>query len=168
MPRFVIQEHHSDRDSEHHKRKTRHFDIMLEKDGVLKTWSLEKLPGTYRSRLSSQPIKSLPDHRMTYLTYQGKISRGRGTVKIWDKGVYQNVIWKDNFKVLAVQGQKITGYFIILSLLPRLRLLPLIRFQQTRHIPRGKLKSPPQSGPKVLSASTSPHHNYHLKEAGDS
>ena len=122
MPRFVVQKHC--------KRKTRHFDLMLEKDGVLKTWSLEKLPDPYRSRLALQPIKHLPDHRLAYLTYQGKISLGRGTVKIWDKGLYQRILWKDNFKMIAVQGQKITGYFIILSLLPRLqlRLLPLIRF----------------------------------------
>lgn len=161
MPRFVIQKHR--------KRKTQHFDLMLEKDGVLKTWSLKKLPGVYRFRLLSQPIKSLPDHRMAYLTYEGRISRNRGRVKIWDKGIYRSVIWKDKFKVIVIQGQKIAGYFIILSLLPRfrLRLLPLIRFQQTRYTPRGKSKSPPRLGPKVLSASASPHHNYPLTTTDD-
>lgn len=143
MPRFVIQEHC--------RRKTRHFDLMLEKDGILKTWSFAKPPKEYRSNLPIQPAQSLPDHRMTYLTYQGKISRGRGTVKIWDKGIYRHVIWKNNFKVIAVRGQKIAGYFIILSLphRSRLRLLPLIRFQQTRYIHRGKSKSPPRSDPKA-------------------
>lgn len=143
MPRFVIQKHC--------KRTTHHFDLMLEKGGVLKTWSLDKLPKEYRSNLLTQQIKPLPNHRIAYLTYQGKISRGRGTVKIWDKGVYQHVIWNDNFRVIAVRGEKIVGYFIILSLPRRsqLRLLPLIRFQQTRYIRRGKLKSPPRSDPKV-------------------
>ncbi len=162
MPRFAIQKHL--------KRKTHHFDLMLEKDGVLKTWSLEKLPGIYRSRLSYQPIKLLPDHRMAYLTYEGRIPRNRGRVKIWDKGIYQRVIWNDKFKVIAIQGQKVAGYFIILSLPPRsrLRLLPLIHFQRTRYIRRGKSKSPPRPGPKVLSASTSPRHNYPLITTGDS
>jgi len=121
MPRFAIQEHC--------KRKTRHFDLMLESGDVLKTWSFAKPLTAYRSNLSIQPIKLLPNHRMIYLSYEGAISRGRGTVKIWDTGIYRYVIWKNNFKVIAVQGQKIVGYFIILSLLPRLRLIPLIRFQ---------------------------------------
>ena len=120
MPRFVIQKHL--------KRKTHHFDLMIERNGALKTWSLEKLPNAYRSRLSPQSIKLLPDHRIHYLTWQGKISRGRGIVKIWDKGTYQCVIWRSNLKVIIIRGQKIAGYFIILSLPHRLHLIPLVRF----------------------------------------
>jgi len=151
MPRFVIQEHHSelkllrrdwekrictDRDSEQRKKKTHHFDLMLEKSGVLKTWSLEKLPylpadkhAPYHFKLVPQQIKHLPDHRVAYLAYEGKISRNRGSVKIWDKGVYHCILWKDNFKVVAIRGRKINGLLIILPLL----LLPLLRLLPIRH-----------------------------------
>lgn len=153
MPRFVIQEHRSDRASEHRtdreleetakrtplersehcKRASRHFDLMLESNGVLKTWSLDKPPMEYRAvrrLLPVQPIKALPDHRMAYLTYEGKISRNRGSVKIWDKGVYQKIIWKNSFRAVVLKGQRIAGMLIILPLplRHRLRLLPLIRF----------------------------------------
>lgn len=123
MPRFVIQEHR--------RRTSRHFDLMLESNGVLKTWSFDKPLKPYRCHLPIQPIKLLPDHRMAYLDYQGKISRGRGSVKIRDKGIYQKIIWKTNFKAVVLKGRKITGLIVILSLRPhpRLHLLPLIHFQ---------------------------------------
>ncbi|MBI5779432.1 MAG: hypothetical protein HZA49_08245 [Planctomycetes bacterium] len=123
MPRFVIQKHS--------KRKSCHFDLMLESAGVLKTWSLDRLPRVCRANPFTQPIKPLPDHRMAYLTYEGKISRNRGSVKIWDKGLYRKIIWKGNFRVIVLRGQKIAGLLVILSLRshPRLRLLPLIRFR---------------------------------------
>lgn len=122
MPRFVIQKHS--------KRKSSHFDLMLESNGALKTWSFNNPLKGYRSGLPMQGLKPLPDHRMAYLTYEGKISRNRGRVKIWDRGIYQKVIWKDNFRAVVLKGQRIAGMLVILLLLPRprLRLLPLIRF----------------------------------------
>jgi len=123
MLRFVIQEHY--------KRKTRHFDLMLESSGILKTWSFAEAPKKYRSKSVMQKIKILPNHRLKYLDYEGKISRGRGWVKIWDKGYYQEIIENKNCRVFLVKGQKIKGYLIILSHPSRLppRLIPLIRFQ---------------------------------------
>lgn len=131
--RFVIQEHS--------KRKTRHFDLMLESrptgrsygraSGVLKTWSFAKPLKDYTSNPVVINVTALPDHRLIYLTYEGKISRGRGSVRIWDKGVYEIVSWGDNRKIVRVQGGRITGYLVILSLPPLLppRLIPLIHFR---------------------------------------
>ena len=103
---------------------------MLESNGALKTWSFNNPLKSYRSGLPMQGLKPLPDHRMAYLTYEGRISRNRGRVKIWDRGIYQRIIWKDNFRAVALKGQRIAGMLVILSLLPRprLRLLQLIRF----------------------------------------
>lgn len=127
MHRFVIQGHQ--------KRKTRHFDLMLEYSGVLKTWSFTKALKEYKTKLVIQKIRALPDHRLKYLNYEGKISKGRGWVKMWDNGYYHKVLWHKNWKVFLMQGQKIKGRLIILSFPPHFRLLliPLIRLQQTRY-----------------------------------
>jgi len=117
--RFVIQEHR--------KIKTRHFDLMLESGNALMTWSFDK--ALDKSGSAVQILTSLPEHRLLYLTYQGKISRGRGAVKIWDKGNYQKILWNKDCKIIQIRGAKIEGYFAILNLLPRLpaRLIRLIR-----------------------------------------
>jgi bifunctional non-homologous end joining protein LigD len=121
MPCFVIQRHF--------KKKTKHFDLMLEYSGRLKTWSFSN--PLKRSKLETQKLKPLPDHRLKYLKYEGEISNGRGRVKIWDKGFYRGVIMNKNFSVLQMQGKKIKGLIIILSLPHRSHplLIPLIRFQ---------------------------------------
>ncbi|MDI6732837.1 MAG: DNA polymerase ligase N-terminal domain-containing protein [Planctomycetota bacterium] len=123
MPRFVIQKHLT--------RKSFHFDLMLESGDKLLTWSFRNPLKKCKEKLISQPLKPLLDHRKKYLTYEGKISGGRGSVKIWDNGTYRPIIWQKNIKVFSLKGRKIKGGFFILSLLPhlQLRLVPLIHFQ---------------------------------------
>jgi hypothetical protein len=125
MPRFVIQKHF--------QRQAGHFDLMLESGGALKTWSFYRPLKAYnpagRAELPAQMLKPLPDHRKAYLAYQGKISKGRGRVKIWDAGVYRKIIWQERLKAVVVSGGKIAGLLVILSPLPRPRLIPLIRFR---------------------------------------
>ncbi|MEW6026407.1 MAG: DNA polymerase ligase N-terminal domain-containing protein [Planctomycetota bacterium] len=122
MPRFVIQKHR--------KRKSVHFDLMLESGSTLKTWSFTSPLKEYKSRFTVQPLKQLPDHRKAYLSYEGRVSRNRGTVKIWDRGVCRKIVWEDDFKAVVVKGRMIAGLLVILSLplRPRLRLIPLIHF----------------------------------------
>ncbi len=53
-----------------------HWDFMLERDGVLATWSLLEFPKSN----ASIPATRLADHRIAYLDYEGPVSGGRGTV----------------------------------------------------------------------------------------
>lgn len=73
MPRFVILEH----DHPH-----RHWDLMLETAGVLRTWRLASPPD------GPGPIaaEAIGDHRLANLDYEGPVSGGRGTVVRWDRG----------------------------------------------------------------------------------
>lgn len=146
MPRFVIHKHA--------KRKSYHFDLMLESDNTLKTWSFFKPLKTYNPRkISAVPIQTsanIPDHRKIYLAYEGKISRGRGRVTIWDRGIYQKIIWRNRLKAIMFQGNRIAGMLVILHLLHRPRLIPLIHSQPTRYTHRGQSKSRLRSDPKVL------------------
>lgn len=62
-----------------------HWDLMLETGRGLRTWALGREPAIG----SIVPAESLPDHRLEYLDYEGPISRGRGTVKRWDAGLFE-------------------------------------------------------------------------------
>ena len=77
MPRFVILEHDY---------PELHWDLMLEAGAALRTWRLAAPPQVLGERIAAT---ALPDHRLHYLDYEGPISGGRGTVKRWDAGSYE-------------------------------------------------------------------------------
>lgn len=62
-----------------------HWDLMLEHDGVLVTFELERLP----SNTGPFTARRLADHRLTYLEYEGHISGNRGQVVRLDRGRYR-------------------------------------------------------------------------------
>lgn len=80
MPRFVVQ-HHTFADGD------QHWDLMLEVAGALWTWSLPVPPDRHEALPAS--AKHLAAHRIAYLEYEGEVSRGRGRVRIHDRGTYQ-------------------------------------------------------------------------------
>jgi hypothetical protein len=61
-----------------------HWDLMIEWGDKLKTWRLDNPP----EKLSSQKTKATPifDHDKKFLTYQGPVNNGKGTIEIIDKG----------------------------------------------------------------------------------
>lgn len=72
MPRYVVLRHENPLD----QLRPVHWDLMLEKDGVLWTWALLEVP---RANLQLE-AQQLADHRVAYLEYEGPISGGRGEV----------------------------------------------------------------------------------------
>jgi len=62
-----------------------HWDLMIEWGDKLKTWRLDNPP----EKLSSQKTKATPifDHDKKFLTYQGSVNNGKGTVEIIDEGI---------------------------------------------------------------------------------
>ena len=102
MPRFVILEH---------DHPTLHWDLMLEADGVLKTWRLARPP--LREHASIAATK-LADHRLAYLDYEGPVSGDRGTVTRWDRGVYVTEQALDASRLmLELKGDKVTGWMLL-------------------------------------------------------
>jgi DNA polymerase Ligase (LigD) len=79
MPRYVILEH---------DHPTRHWDLMLEADGALRTWRLAAWPQ------DGMRIRALPigDHRLAYLDYEGPVSGDRGRVQRRDEGTYAGLV----------------------------------------------------------------------------
>lgn len=75
MSRFVILSH---------DHPFPHWDLMLEHGDALRTWRLDGVPRP-GALLGAEP---LPDHRKTYLDYEGPVGGGRGAVAQVDAGNY--------------------------------------------------------------------------------
>lgn len=84
-----------------------HYDLMLEEEGVLKTWRIPQWP-----LAPAQQGEALPDHRLLYLEYEGKIENNRGTVKRVGSGNYQTLERKQHQWAVSLTGST-TGMLII-------------------------------------------------------
>ena len=102
---FVIHEHHARR---------LHFDLRLERDGVLKSWAVPK--GPPKSQGEKHLAVQVEDHPLEYGTFEGTIPEGQygaGTVKIWDKGLYEPLVWGDNKIEILMKGDKLEGRYVL-------------------------------------------------------
>ena len=101
FPRFVVQEHHATH---------LHWDLRLEKDGVLKSWAVPKgIP--LRQGLKRLAIQ-VEDHPLGYLHFTGTIPTGNygaGQVFIWDQGYYAAAAFSEHKIVLAMLGSRMRG-----------------------------------------------------------
>lgn len=95
-PIFVIQEHHASR---------LHYDVRLEREGVLVSWAVPKGPPT-RGDTNHLAVPT-EDHPLEYATFEGTIPRGEygaGEMTIWDHGTYTLQKWKDGEVIADLHG----------------------------------------------------------------
>ena len=104
---FVVQEHAA---------TTRHFDLRLEVDGVMRSWAVPKGPSLDPSvkRLAVQ----VPDHDIDHNAFEGQTNHGG--VVIWDRGSYEQggrVPWPEaldrGHAVFVLHGEKLRGGFAL-------------------------------------------------------
>ncbi len=104
-PIFVVQEHNASH---------LHYDLRLEKDGVLKSWAVPKgIP--QKSGMKRLAIQT-EDHPLDYAKFEGTIPKeqyGAGTVKIWDKGSFTAKNWEENKIEFNLQGKKLDGNYVL-------------------------------------------------------
>ena len=101
---FVIQEHHARR---------LHWDVRLERGGVLVSWAVPKglptEPGAIRLAVHTE------DHPMEYATFEGEIPKGEygaGRMIIWDRGRYETLKWSDREVAVVLHGQRVRGRYV--------------------------------------------------------
>lgn len=100
-PIFVVQEHHATR---------LHYDVRLEREGVLVSWAVPKGPPTDPSR--NHLAVPTEDHPMEYATFAGTIPKGEygaGQVSIWDHGTYTLEKWKEGEVIAVLHGSASGG-----------------------------------------------------------
>jgi bifunctional non-homologous end joining protein LigD len=104
--RFVIQEHHARR---------LHWDVRLERDGVLASWAVPKGlptdPETIRLAVRTE------DHPIEYLEFSGEIPAGEyggGRMTIWDSGTYETEKWNPREVIIRLRGERASGRFVFI------------------------------------------------------
>lgn len=103
--RFVIQQHSATR---------LHWDLRLERDGVLVSWALP-------SCLPLDPEKNAKavhteDHPIEYIDFHGEIPKGNygaGTMTIWDSGTYEAEKFEQDKVVMTLHGERAEGRYAL-------------------------------------------------------
>jgi bifunctional non-homologous end joining protein LigD len=102
--RFVVHEHHARR---------LHWDLRLERDGVLVSWAIPNgIPDDPRRNRKAVHVE---DHPLEYLDFHGTIPEGYGAgeVMIWDSGTYTCEKWLPNRVIVSFDGEKLTGRYAL-------------------------------------------------------
>jgi DNA ligase D-like protein (predicted polymerase)/DNA ligase D-like protein (predicted 3'-phosphoesterase) len=101
---FVVQEHHARR---------LHYDVRLERDGVLVSWAVPKglliEPGQVRLAVHTE------DHPLEYAAFEGRIPHGEygaGEMVIWDRGRYETIKWTDDEVEVILHGDRVEGGYV--------------------------------------------------------
>jgi bifunctional non-homologous end joining protein LigD len=102
---FVIQEHHARR---------LHYDVRLERDGVLVSWAVPK--GVPDDPAVNHLAVHTEDHPLEYGSFEGEIPRGQygaGSMTIWDHGRYETLKWAKNEVKVRLHGQRVSGGYTL-------------------------------------------------------
>ncbi len=95
----------------HITRGGEHWDLMLERTGVLLTWQLQRDPTSE----TPWPIaaRRIGDHRLAYLDYEGPVSGDRGRVIRVDGGPLTIVAEQPDRLTFELKGSQWAGRFLL-------------------------------------------------------
>jgi hypothetical protein len=84
-----------------------HWDLMIEYADCLKTWRLDNPP----EKLTSEKTKATPifDHDKKFLTYQGSVNNGKGSVERVDGGLCEILSNNENELKIKFDGKILRG-----------------------------------------------------------
>jgi bifunctional non-homologous end joining protein LigD len=102
---FVIQQHHA---------RSLHWDLRLERDGVLVSWAVPR--GLPRDPSRNHLAVHTEDHPMEYADFHGDIPEGEygaGRMTIYDRGTYETEKWRDGEVIVVLHGDKVSGRYVL-------------------------------------------------------
>jgi bifunctional non-homologous end joining protein LigD len=102
---FVIQQHHARR---------LHWDLRLERDGVLVSWAVPR--GIPRDPARNHLAVHTEDHPLEYADFHGEIPAGEygaGRMIIYDRGTYVTEKWRDNEVIVVLRGDRVSGRYAL-------------------------------------------------------
>jgi len=108
---FVVQEHHTPRGRTGERV---HWDLRLERDGVLKSWAVPKGPPTEQG--PNRLAVPTEDHPLEYASFAGEIAAGEyggGSVTIWDAGRYATEKWDERHIIVTFAGRRLAGRYAL-------------------------------------------------------
>ncbi|MBA2515654.1 MAG: hypothetical protein H0V26_15220, partial [Solirubrobacterales bacterium] len=105
QPRFVVQEHSA---------RAMHWDLRLERDGVLASWAVPRgiPPDPARNHLAVRT----EDHPLEYLDFEGDIPAGNygaGTMRVFDRGTYEVHKFSDREVMVTFHGERVHGRHVL-------------------------------------------------------
>ncbi len=104
-PRFVIHEHSATR---------LHWDLRLERDGVLASWAVPK--GIPEEPRENRLAVWTEDHPLEYVDFHGEIPKGQygaGRMTIWDHGSYDVLKWEPRKIEVALHGERLDARYAL-------------------------------------------------------
>ncbi len=110
-PLYVVQKHQA---------RALHYDLRLEKDGVLKSWAVPK--GIPEKAGIRHLAVQVGDHSLDYAAFEGTIPEGQygaGIVEIWDSGTFEERSWRERKIVVDISGKRIKGEYVLVRLKPK-------------------------------------------------
>ena len=106
MPRFVVQEHYA---------RSHHFDLRLERDGVLVSWAVPK--GVPMDPKQNRLAVHVEDHALSHLDFEDNtpVEGVPGAVKkrTWDSGDYESHEFGENMVIVTFHGERVSGKYAI-------------------------------------------------------
>src|SRR4051794_6778996 len=103
--RFVVQEHSA---------RSMHWDLRLEHAGTLASWAVPK--GIPADPKRNHLAVRTEDHPMEYLEFHGEIPEGNygaGTMRIWDRGTFEVLKWRDKEVMVVFHGERVHGKYVL-------------------------------------------------------
>jgi hypothetical protein len=125
MPRFVVLYH----DCPSKYERPSHWDLMLERGEILRTWALERLPCDWRTvqlltaarypdcaSVAAENVVTatlLGDHRREYLQFEGPLSAVRGAVVRVAAGRYSRQLEMPDDWHITLTGTELSGVAVL-------------------------------------------------------
>ena len=95
-----------------------HWDLRLERDGVLKSWAVPKGPPTGAGAATGSPSRPRTT-RWSTRPSPATIAAGEyggGHVTIWDAGRYATEKWDDRHIIVTFDGRRLAGRYALFPL----------------------------------------------------